>query len=514
MRTALLMRSTSSVRAPDRGRMTIVCFGFVTALAAITAGAALIRSGSLAYLLLALIVLGSAALVFATNIYGWLVCWIGVEAIAFPFVRYPLHHNVVTFDRAVILGLGGALLLSPAGRMGPQATRITRAFGLFVVVYGLRAFTTHLLPAAPYHTAVSLLQPKADWLDYAVLPFIACVAAARTITPERWPAVAKAFTLLGVTVAIIGLLEWRIGFHLADLSGFAAFSDVSDAKLGLVRSAGPYSDPSAYGGVLVLCIAATLYWLQAERARFLAGGALMIEVAGLAPSYTKTVWGAGFVVLLVGIGIRRRVSSRSVLVAFYGLVGLAVVYTLVQHSPTVSERLTGSNANFTARLGAYVEGFHIFAHWPWFGVGVENFLSAQQLIAPVTIRGVAAANTAHNTFIHLLAETGVPGLLVLCILIWATVGVIRACNRRLQTEEGAVFAATILAAASGYLLLSLTFTEIYYPPTTTLFALLLGAAASRLDHEGSMIRSTIDEDGTGNTSRAGRHRAEELLVRT
>jgi O-antigen ligase len=208
--------------------------------------------------------------------------------------------------------------------------------------------------------------------------------------------------------------------------------------------------------------------------------ALSLEVVGLAPSLTKTIWIAAFIAGVIASGLRRRVNSRTVLVALYAAGVLGVVYSLLQSSPIVAERVTGSNANFVTRLGDYVQGIYIFEHWPLTGAGIQQFIPAQSLVAPVTIGGVPAGPSAHNTFISVLAETGLLGFLPLLFLVSAVIITVRAVRRRARTEEEIRFSATILAAVVGYFLLSLTLVQIYYPTAAMLLALMLGAAAARL----------------------------------
>jgi O-antigen ligase len=450
-------------------------------LAAPLVGLAVARGSLSAYIVLATLALTLASLLVVGHAGKVLVGWVVLEGFAFPFLRWPHYGTaLITFDRAVLLACAGALLLTPARHAAKESRFLTRSLGLFALAFGLRAAFTEPLPLAPNANAVSPLQPGADWLDLVALPFVAFLAASRTLTSDRWPSMAKALTFLGVSVASLGLAEMLFGVSLAPLSGSAAFLD---ERSGVVRVTGPYSDPTAYGGVIVICLAATLYWMQATRRYFWGGAAVLIQILGLAPSYTKGVWGAAVVTFIIAFGLRRRFTSRTALVGLNVALGLGIAYMFFQSSAVVAARVTGeaSTDNIFSRVGAYVQGFQIFQEWPWFGAGINQFVPAQHLLEPVIFRGVAATTSPHNTFLDVLAETGIAGFVPLLLVIWAIARVVRACRRRARTGEQVLFGASFLAAVTGYLLLSMPFTLLYSPPVTTILAIFLGAAVARLN---------------------------------
>jgi O-antigen ligase len=450
----------------------------VLVLVALVAGAAVARGGVLSYALMSVPALAIAALVFSRHIFRVLLAWVALEGIAFPFLRYPLYHDVASFDRFVILALGGALLLTGSRAMSRDARRLMIAFGLFTIAYGLRAAFTHRLPPPPGYPQIIALAPMIDWLDHVLLPFIVFVAAARTITSaDRWRTAAKALVILGVSIGTLGLLEWGTGLSLATFSGLAPFVD---RAAGVVRVTGPYGDPSSYGGVLLICLAATFYWIEAERQLVVGGAAAMIQILALGPIFTRTVWGAGFVVVVMMLGLRARTSTRTVLVLVYGAIGIGILYTLTRSSPVIAARVSGSNENIYARIGDYSEGISIFRHWPLAGAGIEQFVPAQSMVEPAYFHGVRAASSAHDTFISVLAESGLLGFLPLTFLVFAVAKAIRACRRAARSSEEILFGITVLAAATSYLLLSVTFAEIYSSPAATFLAVVLGAAAGRL----------------------------------
>jgi O-antigen ligase len=411
-----------------------------------------------------------------------LVGWVVLEGFAFAFIRYPYGSApFFTFDRYVIIALGGALLMQSFPRMSRRSRQLAIALGLFAAAYGLRAFTTHQLILPAGTTPVSSLQPIADWLDGVLLPFIVFLVAARTVTPSRWPAMAKALTASGVLIAIFALLEWVVGF---DLSGITGIDPFFDGAAGVVRHGGPYPSPTALGSVMIVCMAGTLYWLQAERAYLLGAGALGLEVLGLAPGLTKTVWGAAIVLILIGLGVRSRVSSRTALVVIYGATVVALVYFFVRNSPIIAARVTStaSSDNFLGRVATWQQALDMFRNWPLFGVGVEQFIGGQLLVPRPTVGGILPVPSAHNTLLSVLAEAGLFATIPLIAVGYGSVRIVRACRRLAVSHADDIFRACLLGALVGSLFLSMTFGEIYEPPAFTFVALLLGVAAARVDH--------------------------------
>ena len=459
----------------------VVVAGSAIALGVVE-GLLLARHSRVALPVLAMVALAVGVLLFADHLFEVLLAWVVLEGVAFPFIRYPYGGApYFTFDRYVIVALGGALLLQRAPRMSARTRQLAIAIGVFTVAFGLRAFTTDQLPLPSGTLPVSSLQPIADWLDGVLLPCIVFLVAARTVTPSRWPSVAKALTAAGVSVAVFALLEWTLGFELTAITGLDPFFD---GAANVVRHGGPYPAPTALGSVLVICMAGTLYWLQTERAYLLGGAALAIQVLGLAPGLTKTVWAAAFVLIVIGLGLRSRVSSRTALVAVYGLTTVALIYFFVRSSPVVAARVTSTAAddNFLGRIATWQQALDMFQNWPLFGVGVEQFIGAQLLVPQTPVGGVLPVPSAHNTLLSVLAEGGLLATIPLLAIVYGTIRVARACKKLAVSHADDVFRAVLLGALVGSAFLSMTFGEIYEPPAFTFVALLLGAAAARVDH--------------------------------
>jgi O-antigen ligase len=472
-RRARLRVVRSALTAPEG---IAVAFGL-----AITAGFGLLAAnpGKGPELLLALVLILVVALIVSRFRAKAFIFWLAVEGVAFPFVRYPLHHDIVTFDRIMLLALGASLAFDRWPRMNREARRCAWAFALFAVIYAFRTFGAHQLPLAPHELPSASDQPEIDWIENVLLPLVTFLVAARLITAARWRQVALALTALGVTAGLLAMLEWGSGLDLTTYSGFSPFVDIG---AGVVRIGGPYPTPSAFGAVMIICIVGTLYLLQTERSPYV-GLALGIEFLSLAPTFTKTVWAAALVAIVIAVGLRKRLSSRLLLTTVNLGLAVAVIYSFAAKSTVVSQRVTSASAadNLSGRFATWHQALLIFQHWPWFGAGADQFISAQALVQPVLYNGVKAVPSPHNTFISVLAETGIVGSVSLTLLVVAFGLLIRAYRRSATTSEEIIFGSTVLAGASAYLLLSMTFTELADPPSGIFVAALLGAMAGRLN---------------------------------
>jgi O-antigen ligase len=97
------------------------------------------------------------------------------------------------------------------------------------------------------------------------------------------------------------------------------------------------------------------------------------------------------------------------------------------------------------------------------------------------VADVESVTYPHNSYIGLLAEQGLVGLLPLLVVSYAVWRLIRDLRRASSRHEDVVLGATLTGAATAFLIMSLTLTMLPYEPSNTFFAALLGAASARLD---------------------------------
>ena len=149
--------------------------------------------------------------------------------------------------------------------------------------------------------------------------------------------------------------------------------------------------------------------------------ALAILLAGLILSLSRGAWlgaGAGVLLLLWWLRDARRLLIAA---AFPLLIGLVALATFAPENPTVrvvEQRLfafTNIDQPYDERPEIYAEAIRQIRDDPWTGQGPGNFAVASRRSAS---DGVAvAASHAHNAYLNMGAELGLPSVLLLLGLI-------------------------------------------------------------------------------------------------
>ena len=404
------------------------------------------------------------------------ISWAPLSAALWAFARLPRDPPVLTFDRLWILGMLAYLIFWPRRFERSRESRLLMlALFLLLVSYGIRVFAGGATITTP---------GAANWFDAIVLPAILFATVSRFChTTARAQAITGSLAVGGGVLGAIGVAERIFGFNLSSLNGFAARFDTS---LHQVRVSGPYQVPEPYALSLVICLAATLYWIQTRRPRPYAWGAVVIslEVAGIAVTLFRAAWLAGLIVVIASIGLRPGRFGRALLTLGAVLVLVAAANTSLAQNQTYTSRLKERN-NIYGRLATYEQGLEIFRGSPLFGVGVDNYTVASRARAPVFVHNVQSIDVPHNSYVAVLAEQGLVGFVPLLLLTFAVWRLTRALRRRGASEDVRVLVGVLSGAALGYLLMSLTLQMLIYSPSNLFFAALLGVAAGGLDSQTS-----------------------------
>jgi O-antigen ligase len=342
-----------------------------------------------------------------------------------------------------------------------------------VLSYGVRSFAT----------SASFTVPIRTWLDAIVLPTILFIACERycSVGTERIRRLAGALMIAGGVLGAIGIAERIWGFELATLTGGTVRFD---ANIDQTRISGPYPAPEPYALSLVVCFAATLYWVLSRRRESRYGWAVVlagIQVAGISLALFRAGWIAAILVAVASIAFRPGRAGRTLIV-----VSLAAVLTFagtsqLEQNRTVGRRVQNTD-NIYARLATYKQGVQMFRSAPVFGVGVTEYNSVAEKRPPEFVSGVPSVPYPHNSYIGLLAEQGLVGFLPLLVLSYAVWRLLRALHAASwRSQEAVLLTGAVAGAVLGYLIMSLTLTMLPYEPSNAFLAALLGAASARLD---------------------------------
>lgn len=308
------------------------------------------------------------------------------------------------------------------------------------------------------------------------LMFVVMVGAVRGVRDVERLAVTY---LVGVTVYAVSILmqvdldgEWRLG----DLF---------------------YYDANDFAVLAVTAMPLALYFLQSRRAasaRLLALVALVALIVGFVRSGSR----GGFLALLVvaafilfrysSIPLRHRVGATAL--AAFIVIGIASGQYWAQMNTIFSD----ADYNWTSETGRtqiWSRGLGYMIRYPVFGVGPGNFQAAEGTLSEFAERqqrGVGVRwNAAHNSYLQVGAELGVPGLVCFLAILRAAFAALRRPRRhadaRIHAAQGLKQAlmASLIGFVVGAFFLSLAYHEMLY----TLIALAVGlqkVTGLRLQH--------------------------------
>lgn len=395
--------------------------------------------------------------------------WLVVGAVAYPFLRYPQTHAILTFDRLWIAAMVVLAVAAGFTRRSDASKTLWVVLVWMIAAFGLRA----VFNPADNRYALQI------WFDTLVLPAILFfVVRDRVRTSEQLQRVAGAFAATGLLLGLIAIGQRIIGFELASLSGGSVLQDPTVG----VRVSGPYPQANVLALTLLMCFAVSLYWVQATRrtASPIALLVLACELAGIGLTFFRGAWIAAAAVLVLSLGLRPKRYARLVgLTALVAVVG-AVGFTQISDSSGLGNRIQDTR-NISGRFATYTQGFKVFESSPLVGVGIAQFSVAQENLETSSIGGVQAVATAHNSYLNVLGEQGILGFAPFLALTWAIWRLIRAFRLNARERSDSLLGAAAAGAAIGYLIMSMELTTLLSATSNSFFAIVLGLVAARLD---------------------------------
>ena len=323
------------------------------------------------------------------------------------------------------------------------------------------------------------LRQGAIFLAAFMLPFgLLAIGFARLPWSRR--AVLGLYGALVVTAmayAGVGLYQWatREVFWNPKLQ-------VDNAYAPFFRVNSVFWDPSIYGRYLVVAILATLALvLLGLRRRLLAAGIAAIAVmwVGLLFSFSQSSFAALFAGTLAAATFvwRWRVSA---VLALLAVAVVAIGFATPQvRTKLLHESRAGLNSATSGRAGLVSNGLRIAADHPVLGVGTGDFRRAYADRTGLHGRDPKKA-ASHSTPVTVVAETGIPGLLLLAWLAVVSLGM-GFRYRSSSTAGRAVLAAGLTLGAIA--VHSLFYNALFEDPMTWGLLGLIALAAARCAEE-------------------------------
>lgn len=241
--------------------------------------------------------------------------------------------------------------------------------------------------------------------------------------------------------------------------------------LGSARVNVQYPDWNAAGSYFALVLLITAGFVAARRFIYLVplaliGAALWLTGSRVALAAVPVTLAAMSVLLL-----RRAQRRRNVAIAIVLAVAFAAIAAGWLWYPT--QRNDPAAFSVSTRLELWKAGFRMMATDPLFGVGLGRFYVLSPEYAAGTLQTIWRPHeNAHNYFIQVLAELGVPGLILFLTVIASSLAAVL----RRATAAGPLWGLAVGLVA--FLLTCLTGHSLVVPDAAAPFWLALGVAAS------------------------------------
>ncbi|MFA7412978.1 MAG: O-antigen ligase [Rhizobium sp.] len=261
--------------------------------------------------------------------------------------------------------------------------------------------------AAPSHTARTAVQ----YLSHVICALIAM----RTIDVRT---LARG-SVLGTGLVLIYSLLFGV-YHLDPLDGSYSFvgAFASKNQLGFYASLGVYFALAA-----VLLLGERRHWLVLSGAvALLAAYALMASQSATSVLTTVAVVAVVFAVRV--LQTLRPASRRNLFLAGVLLATAGTFAFLNAGGADLVLGVFGKDSTLTGRTYLWQQGFEAARANPFFGIGyqaywVQGFPEAERLWEEFFIASRSGFHF-HNTFIETVVETGLVGLVLLCLVLMAT----------------------------------------------------------------------------------------------
>ena len=265
--------------------------------------------------------------------------------------------------------------------------------------------------------------------------FLAAVSVSALLAPNPMASFEKGNLadlgkILFIALLTTGLVSTRdrarwlllvIGMSLGALAIKSAIQGVLTGGV-MHGPGGAIEDNNDYGLALVMTVPLLAYLARDEKGPFLKAVLVVMSVACVAGVLFTRSRGGVLALALMGIfwmfKLRRNAWALT-------LAPLALALTIVVSPPELWTRVrnlaTGANdASATGRLVAWQKGMNMWDSHKVFGVGPGNFTDPAIWAATPPFDTGVEPKVAHNTYVQILAESGIVALLIFVSMLLVT----------------------------------------------------------------------------------------------
>jgi O-antigen ligase len=256
------------------------------------------------------------------------------------------------------------------------------------------------------------------------------------VSAER---VVGAVMIAGIVQGVLAVIDAATGWNPWGDTGWQAFDTGA-------RAVATLGNPAVLGmflGVAIACAVAALAWRGPDRLRRLSWLVLATCTPGLMLTLTRGPIIATALAVLIPLVLVRRTRVLGASVLAVGAVTLAVLAPSLQRTEVYQERVA-QRETVQTRVALQDWSLRLAAQKPVFGWGYGSFDRVKNT-SGFSVEGIAIASvleaTSHDTYLTILVETGLMGLLLL-LLPFAIVG-LKAIRTRTHGPDDWLVAASL-----------------------------------------------------------------------
>jgi len=308
----------------------------------------------------------------------------------------------------------------------------------------------------------------------------------------------KKLATLFITVALVwsclGMFVWLGGNH-GNALHFGLWALTTDAQ---IKISGPFTNGNVFGIIAACAWAiAVWYWLQVKNCSWLWWGLVCFFWYMIALSMSRGAWIAQGVIIfptIFWIWKQRRPSLLPFVLAgvlAWGAASITISEIYPSSHINIVERFeTSATYGFAERIVLWASAWEVWKEHPLLGVGVGNlgahYLDGQaqalQWLGP-EYHGLMTTTSAHNTLLHLMAESGVIGTVVWIAITTLLIQLCWLYRHHMHSIRWAALSCAVMLWIQG--LFNISMTE---PFPLLLFSIMLGWSAAPLLRKGKKFK--------------------------
>lgn len=282
--------------------------------------------------------------------------------------------------------------------------------------------------------------------------------------------------------------------------GAGVFAIYQRYFLGIIQTKG-FVFHISFGDISILLAFMSLAaWPLFSHSRFKKSAIFLILLAfslGITGSILSTARGSWIAAPILFLLLINKYIANSILRMGISIVFISACVGLYQGSNSINTRVNliaseiedyyvdnSAATSVGARLEMWRAGWLMFKEKPWTGIGTGNYYQVSgELIKSGKMQPGAHYEHAHNDYISILAESGIPGLLSLLLLYGTTWYYFSSGFKQEKNIQNNTLALTGKLLIAGYATFSLTQANLNHQITIFFLAVMIAILAGLLNRE-------------------------------